>query len=628
MPRIRIRNEWLEQYLFRVRAVVVGAIAALLFLVVMGRMVWLQMINYSHFASLAEGNRLRAEPVQAPRGLIFDRNGVPLAENQPSYELDVVPEQTPDLKSTLEALGKVVTLRPGDLKRFNDLLKNKHPFQPLPLRTGLSDDEVARFAAQRQDFPGVDITATLQRFYPQGELTAAVVGYTGLVSPEELQERDPNQYISTSSVGKSGVEAAYEKQLHGSVGVREMETTAEGRPVRAVSYTPPVPGSDLYLSIDIRLQQAAEQALGDSYGAVVAIDPATGDILALVSKPSFDPNLFVGGIDADTYDALQSDPSQPLFNRALRGQYPPGSTVKPFLGLAALNYNVVTPFTSIMCPGYFYLPSNPNPYRDWRKGGHGETNLTKAIQQSCDVYFYTVAMKLGIDHVHDFLTQFGLGQPPDVDLVGALNGVIPSPEWKRRTMRKPWYLGETVITGIGQGYMLVTPLQLAAATATLSMHGQRFAPHVLHSEGDPLSGVVSDIAPQSLPAVQESNAGAWDIVINAMHLVTQPGGTASIASAGAKYPFGGKTGTAQVHAKRLGIMGEEEEDTLPKEFRDHAWFIAFAPLQQPRIAIAVLVEHGGGGGAVAAPVARKVMDAYLLNQTPAGNPITPAAPKP
>ena len=628
MPRIRIRNEWLEQYLFRVRAVVVGAIAALLFLVVMGRMVWLQMINYSHYATLAEGNRLRAEPVQAPRGLIFDRNGVPLAENQPSYELDVVPEQVPDLKTTLDSLSKIVTLRPGDLKRFNDLLKNKRPYQPLPLRTGLSDDEVARFAAQRQDFPGVDITATLQRFYPQGELTAAVVGYTGLVSPEELEELDPNQYISTSSVGKSGVEAAYEKQLHGSVGIREMEVTAEGRSVGQGPYTPPVPGSDLYLSIDIRLQQAAEQALGDNYGAVVAIDPATGEILALVSKPSFDPNLFVGGIDADTYDALQTDPSQPLFNRALRGQYPPGSTVKPFLGLAALNYNVVTPYTSIMCPGYFYLPSNPNPYRDWRKGGHGDTNLTKAIAQSCDVYFYTVAMKLGIDHVHDFLTQFGLGQPPDVDLVGALNGVIPSPEWKRRTMRKPWYLGETVITGIGQGYMLVTPLQLAAATATLSMHGQRFAPHVLHSEGDPLSGVISDVAPQALATVQENNAGAWDIVTNAMHLVTEPGGTAALASAGAKYPFGGKTGTAQVHAKRLGIMGEEEEDTLPKEFRDHAWFIAFAPLQQPRIAIAVLVEHGGGGGAVAAPVARKVMDAYLLNQTGTETATAPAAPKP
>jgi len=614
MPRIRIRNEWLEQHLFRVRAIVVGVIAALLFLVVMGRMVYLQMINYSHFASLAEGNRLRAEPVQAPRGLIFDRNGVPLAENQPSYELDVVPEQVPDLNATLEALGKLVNLRPGDLKRFNELLKNKHPFQPLPLRLGLSDDEIARFAAQRQDFPGVDITATLQRFYPQGELTAAVVGYVGLVSPEELDQLDPNQYISTSEVGKSGVEATYEKLLHGSVGVRQMETTAEGRPVRPVSYTPPVPGSDLYLSIDVKLQQAAEKALGDSYGAVVAIDPNTGEILALVSKPSYDPNLFIGGIETDTYDALQSDPSQPLFNRALRGQYPPGSTVKPFLGLAALNYNIVTPFTSLMCPGYFYLPSNPNPYRDWRAGGHGETNLTKAIAQSCDVYFYTVAMKLGIDHVHDYLSQFGLGESPDVDLVGALPGVMPSPDWKRKTMHRPWYTGETVITGIGQGYMLATPLQLAAATATLSMHGQRFAPHVLHSVGDPLSGVISDTAPQSLPVVTNTYNGAWDIVVKAMMQVVKAGGTASHMGE-TRYAIAGKTGTAQVHAKKLGIMGEEDESDTPKELRDHALFIAFAPALTPRIAVAVLVEHGGGGGAVAAPVAREVMDAYLLNQS-------------
>jgi penicillin-binding protein 2 len=290
--------------------------------------------------------------------------------------------------------------------------------------------------------------------------------------------------------------------------------------------------------------------------------------------------------------------------------------VKPFLGLAALNYGVVTPFTSLICPGYFYLPGNPNPYRDWRKGGHGETNLTKAIAQSCDVYFYTVSLKLGIDRVHDYLTQFSLGEPPDVDLVGALPGVIPSPEWKRKTMRKPWYLGETVITGIGQGYMLVTPLQLASATATLALHGQHFAPHVLHSEGDPLSGVISDTAAQSLPTVQNSYPNAWDIVINAMTKVTQPGGTAALAfaNAGMKYAIAAKTGTAQVHAKRLGVMGEEDESDLPKEFRDHAWFIAFAPAAAPRIAIAVLVEHGGGGGAVAAPVARQVMAAYLLNQ--------------
>jgi penicillin-binding protein 2 len=613
MARIRIRNEWLEQHLFRVRALLVGAIALLLLCVVAGRLIYLQIVSYSHFATLAEGNRLRAEPVTPPRGLIFDRNGVPLAENRPSYELDVVPEQVPDLDAMLKNIGEVVDLRPSDLKRFNDLLKTKRPFQPLPLRTELSDDEIARFAAQRQDFPGVDIRATLSRYYPEGPLTAHVLGYTGIVSADELQQLDPEQYTSTSETGKIGVEGYYEKLLHGSVGVRQVETSAEGRPVRMVSYTQPVPGSDLYLSIDVKLQAAAEKALGGENGAVVAIDPENGEILALVSRPTYDPNLFVGGIETEDYADLQADESQPLFNRALRGQYPPGSTVKPFLGLAALNYNVVNPFSDLMCPGYFYLPSNPNPYRDWRAGGHGETNMVKAIAESCDVYFYTVAMKLGIDRVHDFLTEFGLGQQPGVDMSGALAGVIPSPEWKRRTMRKPWYLGETVITGIGQGYMLVTPLQLAAATATLAMRGQRFQPHTLHAVGDPLSGVISETAPQALPTVQVNTPGAWDLIVKAMTGVVNYGTAARIG--GAKYPIAGKTGTAQVHAKKLGVMGEEDESDTPKELRDHAVFIAFAPADRPRIAVAVLVEHGGGGGAVAAPVARQVMDAYLLNQS-------------
>ncbi|HEV7166065.1 MAG TPA: penicillin-binding protein 2 [Gammaproteobacteria bacterium] len=612
MARIRIRNEWMEQHLFRVRAIAVGAIALVLLLVVAGRLIDLQLVNYSHYATLAEGNRLHDEPVTPPRGLIFDRNGVALAENRPSYELDVVPEQVPDLDATLASLGKVVDLRPTDLKRFNELLKTKRPFQPLPLRVTLSDDEIARFAAERQDFPGVDIRATLERYYPQGELTAAVVGYVGLADPDELDALDPEQYTSTSEIGKIGVEASYEKLLHGSVGVRQVETNAEGRPVRTVSYTPSVPGSDLYLSIDVKLQAVAEKALGKSNGAVVAIDPQTGEILALVSRPSYNPNLFVGGIDTDAYDELQDDPSQPLFNRALRGQYPPGSTIKPFLGLAALNYNVVNPFADLMCPGYFYLPSNPNPYRDWRAGGHGETNMVKAIAESCDVYFYTVAMKLGIDRVHDFLTLFGFGQPPGVDLVGAQPGVIPSPEWKRKTMHQPWYLGETVITGIGQGYMLVTPLQLAAATATLSMHGQRYAPRVLHAVGDPLSGVISDTAPQALPAVQVNTPGAWDLITKAM-IGTVTYGTAAALIGRTKYAIAGKTGTAQVHAKKLGVMGEEDESDTPEALRDHAWFIAFAPAEQPRIAVAVLVEHGGGGPTVS-PLARQVLDAYLLNQ--------------
>jgi penicillin-binding protein 2 len=484
----------------------------------------------------------------------------------------------------------------------------------------MSDEEVARFAAERQSFPGVDIRATLSRYYPQSDLTAHLVGYVGLVSEDELEDLDPRQYTSTSEVGKIGVEGAYENLLHGSVGVRQVETNAEGRPVRVVSYTPPVPGSDLYLSLDVKLQQAAEKALGDEHGAVVAIDPQTGEILALVSQPAFDPNVFVGGIDPDVFAQLQDDSDQPLFNRALRGQYPPGSTIKPFLGLAALNYNVINPFSSLMCPGYFYLPSNPNPYRDWKAGGHGDTNLVKAIAESCDVYFYTVAQKLGIDRVHDFLAQFGFGESPGVDLVDAEDGVNPSPAWKRKTMHKPWYLGETVITGIGQGYLLATPLQLAAATATLSMHGQRFAPHVLHAVGDPLSGVISDTTPQAMQTVTMPKPTDWEIVVKGMAgAVTY--GTAARIGGGLRYTIAGKTGTAQVHAKKLGVMGEEDESDTPEPLRDHAWFIAFAPANQPRIAVAVLVEHGGGGGAVAAPVARQVMDAYLLNQ--ASTPPTP-----
>jgi penicillin-binding protein 2 len=614
MARIRIRNEWLEQHLFRVRAIIVGIIALLLVLLVVGRLFYLQVLHYSHYATLAEGNRLRPELITPPRGLIFDRNGVPLAENRPSYELLVVPEQVANLNATLAALSQIVSLRPGDIARFNDLLKTKRPFQPLPLRTELSDEEIARFAVDRQNYPGVNITATLSRYYPQGALTSHVVGYVGLIDPDELDDMDPEQYNNTSEVGKIGVEAAYEKLLHGSVGMRQVETNAEGRPVRVVGPpTPPVPGSDLYLSIDVKLQAAAEQALGDEYGAVVAINPQNGEVLALVSKPSYDPNEFVGGIDQDAYDELQNDETQPLFNRALRGQYPPGSTIKPFLGLAALNYNVVNPYANLMCPGYFYVPSNPNPYRDWKAGGHGETNLVKAIAESCDVYFYTVAMKLGIDHVHDYLAQFGFGQPSNIDLVGAQAGVNPSPAWKRKTMHKPWYLGETIIAGIGQGYLLVTPLQLAEATAAVSMHGVRYSPHVLHSVGDPLSGVISDATPQALPAVTAAHPGDWDIVIKGMsEVVTQ--GTAVRISYGAKYAIAGKTGTAQVHSKKLGVVGEEDESDVPKELRDHAVFIAFAPVDAPRIAVAVLVEHGGGGGPVAAPVARKIMDAYLLNQ--------------
>ncbi len=616
MARIRIRNEWLELHQFTTRIIIVAVIGLLLLLAVATRLFYLQIINHSHYVTLAEGNRLRTEPVTPPRGLIYDRNGVLLAENQPSYELDIVPEQVPDLQATIAALSKIVDIRPQDVKQFYDLLKTKKPFQPLPLRTTLSDTEVARFAVDRQDFPGVDIRATLARYYPLGQVTAHVVGYTGIISPGELANLDPAEYTNTSQVGKIGIEGSYESLLHGSMGTRQVETDAQGRVVRVVSYTPPVPGSNLYLSIDVRLQVAAEKALADYNGAVVAINPRNGEVLALVSTPTFDPNQFIGGISPNDFAKLNTSPSQPLFNRALRGQYPPGSTIKPFLALAALNYGVVNPFKDLLCPGYFYLPSNPNPYRDWKRGGHGEIDLPNAITQSCDVYFYTVALKLGIDRIHEYLTtQLGFGEPTGIDLMGERDGVVPSPEWKRKILHAPWYLGDLVIVGIGQGYLLVTPLQLADGVAAISMHGERFVPHLLHAIGNPLSGVISDTTPRTLPAVQESDPNAWKIVVQAMkNVVATWQGTAHSIGVGAQYSIAGKTGTAQVYRKRLGIFGEQDESDIPWQLRDNAVFIAFAPVDNPRIAVAVVAEHGGGGASTAAPIARKVMDAYLLRQ--------------
>jgi penicillin-binding protein 2 len=614
MARTRIRNEWLERHQFATRIIIVAIIGLTLLLAVASRLFYLQIINHSYYATLAEGNRLRTEQVTPPRGLIYDRNGVLLAENRPSYELDIIPEQVTDLQATISALGKIVDIRPQDLKQFDDLLKTKKPFQPLPLRTNLSDTEIASFAVDRQNFPGVDIRATLARYYPLGLVTAHVLGYTGIISPDELASLDPEQYNNTSQVGKIGIEGSYESLLHGSVGSRQVETDAQGRVVREVSYTPPVPGSNLYLSIDVRLQEAAEKALGDYNGAVVAIDPRNGELLALVSTPSFDPNQFVGGINPSDFAKLNDSPNQPLFNRALRGQYPPGSTIKPFLALAALDYGVVDPFKDLMCPGYFYLPSNPNPYRDWKRGGHGEIDLPGAITQSCDVYFYTVSLKLGIDRIHDYLTtQLGFGEPTGIDLMGERVGVVPSPEWKRKNLHAPWYLGDLVIVGIGQGYLLVTPLQLADGVAAIAMHGQRFVPHLLHAIGDPLSGTISETTPRALPAVQETYPNAWKIVVEAMkNVVASWQGTAHAIGVGARYTIGGKTGTAQVRRKRLGIFGEEDESDIPRQQRDNALFIAFAPVDDPRIAVAVVAEHGGGGASTAAPIARKVMDAYLL----------------
>ncbi len=619
MAHTRIRNEWLERHQFTLRILCVGVVGLLLLATVAIRLFYLQVMHHSHYVILAENNRLREEPVTPPRGLIYDRNGVLLAENRPSYELVIVPEQVPDMQATIAALGKIVHIEPDDINRFDSLLATRRPFQPLPLRTELSTAEVARFAADRQDFPGVDIRATLSRYYPLGAAAAQAVGYVGMVSTSELDKLNPAQYTSTSEVGKVGVEAFYEQLLHGSVGTREVETDAQGRPVRVVSYTPPVPGSDLYLSIDMRLQEAAEQALGDNNGAVVAINPQNGEVLALVSSPSYDPNPFVDGISQEKYAALSNDPNRPLFNRVLRGQYPPGSTLKPFVALAALNYHRVNPLKKVYGPAVFYIPGSHRPYRNWDPDGCGQVDLAEAIMVSCDTYFYSLGLQLGISDMHRYLVDFGFGQPTGIDLPHENTGLIPSPAWKRRMDGHAWYLGNTAITAIGQGFVLVTPLQLASATATLSMQGKRYAPRIVMAVKNPLTGALKLLPPQPMPSPPEADSGAWKLIIHSMReVVANPAGTAHAISYGAKFSIAAKTGTAQVVAAPRSLHGEGPEMDLPKKLRDNAMFIAFAPVDHPRIAVAVVVEHGGYGAATAAPIARKVLDAYLLH-TAGGN---------
>ncbi|MGD8378983.1 MAG: penicillin-binding protein 2 [Gammaproteobacteria bacterium] len=615
---LRIKDQWQEQQLFLVRTLIGAFIALLLFGALVARLVFLQVVNYDHFATLSEGNRLRLEPVAPTRGLIYDRNGVLLAENVPTYQLEITPEQVPDMAGTLKRLGRIINLKPSDLDRFHQLLGSQRRFQPVPLRTELSDEEVARFAVNRPDFPGVDIQARLSRRYPLGPLGVHALGYVGSVSETELRQLDPSEYSGTSLVGKIGVERSWENQLHGLSGNQQVETNAQGRELRVVDFNPPQSGEDLYLNLDIKVQRAADDALGDHSGAVVAIDPRNGAVVAMVSKPTYDPNLFVGGIDSSAYQNLRSDPKQPLFNRAIRGRYPPGSTVKPFLGLAGLVDGAITPHDKVNCTGVFHLEGHERPYRDWKRGGHGSTDLHKAIEQSCDVFFYDLALKLGIDQIHDFLSRFGFGRITGVDLDGELPGLLPSRQWKRRVRHQPWFPGETVITGIGQGFMLVTPMQLAHAVATLAARGHAFRPHMVKAVRDPASGKMLSIAPEPEPAIQLKHPGYWDDVIKGMvAVVNSIYGTAHpYISRGEQVTIAGKSGTAQVFSLEEGE--EYDAEKVEGKLRDHALFVAFAPARNPRLAVVVVVEHGGGGSSVAAPIARKVLDTWLAEQDSGG----------
>jgi penicillin-binding protein 2 len=618
-----IKDHHSERRLFFSRVILSIVIAIILLGFVIGRLVQLQVFDYEQFAEKSQGNRIRIEAVPPIRGLVFDREGRVIAENLPAYQLELIPEQVDDIDDTLERLAAIMLIEPDDIPRYKELSRRGLRFKPLTLKFRLSDEEIANFAIQRPRFPGVDFQPRLVRHYPHGDVAAHTVGYVGALSSSDLQELDPARYAGTSHTGKTGVEGSFETDLHGDPGYRHVITNARGRQVPAsttelLNSLPldqtPGPGANVYLSLDLDLQRLATEALRGRRGAIVALDPWSGEILALVSAPSFDPNLFAVGMTTAQYSELRDNPDRPLFNRAVSGTYPPGSTIKPMLALAALETGATNLTRKSICMGYFTLPDSEHRYRDWKPGGHGAVDIHDAIEQSCDVYFYEISQEIGIDNMHDFLTRFGLGSETHLDISGENPGLVPSRKWKREYFTdrddQRWYHGETVIASIGQGFMLATPLQLAAAAGAIATRGIRYEPHLVAAIEDPVSGERYLTRPERLDDVEISDDFYWDTIISAMHDVMQgPKGTARAIGVGAPYEMAGKSGTSQVVS--IGQDEEYDEEEIDERLRDHALFVSFAPLENPRIAVAVVVENGSSGSRVAAPIARAIMDEYL-----------------
>ena len=612
-----LKNHQREIYFFRLRLIISIFFVLALVLILFARLAYLQIVRQGYFATLADNNRISLVPIVPNRGLIQDRNGIVLAQNYSGYTLEISPSKVANLEDTIDALSKLVDIKTKDRKRFNKLLTESHTSNSYPIRSRLSEAEVARFAAQRFRFPGVEIKARLFREYPYRDKTAHLIGYVGRINDQDFEQLEESRtaanYRGSDYIGKLGIEQSYESVLHGTTGFEQVEVDAAGRGVRVLSRTAPKSGTTLTLTMDMKLQEIAEQAFGNFRGALVAIDPTNGEVLAFVSKPGYDPNLFVDGIDTDSWDALNNSPDVPLNNRALRGQYPPGSTIKPFMALAGLDSGKRTSSYAINDPGYFTLPGNRHKYRDWKTGGHGRVDMFKSIVISCDTYYYGLATDLGINTVHDFLERFGFGKESGLDMEGESSGLLPSPDWKKRRFNQIWYPGDTVSVGIGQGYTLVTPMQLAYATAILANDGIGYRPHLVKQQ-PPSSDTAADQAASPIDINLHLKPEDLALVKRAMIAVTLPGGTAAWAGSGAAYSFAGKTGTAQV----IGIKQGEKyvEKNVSERNRDHAWFIAFAPADKPRIAIAVLAENAGHGGTVSAPIARKVIDYYLLGKVP------------
>ncbi|MDQ1302857.1 MAG: penicillin-binding protein 2 [Pseudomonadota bacterium] len=613
-PASRIKEHWREQQLFNSRILVTVFLLLMLAMLVIVRLAQLQVLSYDYYSAASSGNQIRAEPIPPIRGLLLDRNGKVLAENKPSYQLEITPERVPDMQDTLDQLVAARILAAEDLGELRELLASRRSFETLVIAEHLSDEELAAFAVRRPHFPGLEVRARLGRSYPWGEAAAHVLGYVGSLSADDKRELDPVEYAGTTHVGKSAAERSFESELHGTSGHEDVVVNAHGRKMRVLKRVRPLPGQDVILTIDLDAQLAASSALVGRRGAVVAIDPDTGEVLAFTSTPGYDPNAISAGLSRRAYLALQEDIDRPLFNRALRGQYPPGSTIKPIVGLAGLHFGVITPQKRVYCGGAYSLPGSSHRYRDWKPEGHGSVGLYESIEQSCDVYFYGLARELGIERMGGFMREFGLGASTGIDMEGEQSGVVPSAAWKKKAFKRReaqvWFPGETVIAGIGQGYMLTTPLQLAHAAATIAARGKRFKPHLLKGARDPATGTIEYQAPKPLPAVDEQDALHWDAIIEGMHGVMQgPRGTARAVGSRAAFAIAGKSGTAQVFSVAQGQKYKASE--VDERRRDHALFIAFAPLDAPRIAVAVVIENGESGSKVAAPIALDVINAYL-----------------
>jgi penicillin-binding protein 2 len=617
-----LKNEWEEQRLFLRRARAGFIIIAFCILVLLGRFFYLQVVSHDSFTTRSESNRVSVRPVVPNRGIIYDRRGRVIAENHPAYRLEVIPEKVPGkmagLDALLDELSGLIELSAEHRAKFSDARQNYREFESVPVKFNLAEAEVARFMVNRHRLQGADVVPYLARYYPYGELLTHVLGYTGRLDADDLAQVDAANYRGTRTIGKAGVEQYREHDLHGTSGFEQVETNANGRVLRVLERQAAIPGTDLILSVDVAVQRAAWDALGDKTGAVVAIDPADGSVIALVSKPSYDPNPFVHGISRQAYTDILNDPERPLFNRALQGGYEPGSTIKPFIGLGGLEMGLVTSSTRVLSNGEFYIEGYSLPYRDWREGGHGVVDIKGALEQSVNTYFYKLAMDMGIDRMHDYLAQFGFGTPSGIDVFGENAGLLPSREWKRTVHGEPWYPGETVIAGIGQGFNVVTPMQLANALAALVNGGVRYAPRLLYATKSPGTGKARRITAPIVHQLPIGDPQNLQTVLEGMdRVVNGPQGTARDTAVDARYRIAGKTGTAQVY--RLGAEEEYDEDSVARHLRHHALFIAFAPVAAPRIVIAVVIEHGGAGSRVAAPVARATLDAWLEQEVPRGS---------